>query len=85
MIKKNDKVVIKDNKVVIKDLGSELGPFKHNPDLDFGLYMVTFDVDDEEIKIVSFYGFEKFPNNFAGCMKKQNMIANKFESSYWEK
>ena len=23
------------NKVVIKDLGSELGPFKHNPDLDF--------------------------------------------------
>ena len=52
------------------------------PDLDFGLYMATFDINDEELKIVSFFAFEEFPNDFEGCMKKQNIIANKFEKIF---
>jgi len=52
------------------------------PDLDFGLYMAIFDINDEELKIVSFFAFEKFPNDFEGCMKKQNVVANKYEKIF---
>ena len=41
-------------------------------DLDFGLYMATFDIDDEELKIVSFFAFEYFKNDFEGCLVRSS-------------
>ena len=45
-------------------------PFTY-PD-EIGLYLVIFKPDDEEFKIQGFYLFESFPNDFEGCMKKQD-------------
>ena len=45
-------------------------PFTY-PD-EIGLYLVVFDPEDEEFKIQGFYLFEDFPNDFEGCMKKQD-------------
>tara|TARA_Y200000002_G_C22483993_1_gene580007 strand:+ start:101 stop:739 length:639 start_codon:yes stop_codon:yes gene_type:complete len=46
---------------------------------EVGLYMVVFKKDDENFIIHGFYLFEQYPNDFAGCMKKQDeyMKANK--------
>ena len=45
-------------------------PFTY-PD-EIGLYLVIFDPDDEKFNIQGFYLFESFPNDFEGCMKKQD-------------
>ena len=52
-------------------------PFTY-PD-EIGLYMVVFKPDDENFIIHGFYLFEQYPNDFVGCMKKQDeyMKANK--------
>jgi len=39
---------------------------------EVGLYMVVFKKDDENFIIQGFYLFEQYPNDFAGCMKKQD-------------
>ena len=49
------------------------------PNLDFDYYLITFDMRNEDLKIVSFTAMEYFPNNFEDCMKKQKIYANKFE------
>jgi len=49
------------------------------PNLDFDYYLITIDMSDEELKIVSFTALEWFDNDFEGCVKKQNIYANKFE------
>jgi hypothetical protein len=36
------------------------------------MYLVVFDPEDEDFKITGFYLFEDFPNDFQGCMKKQD-------------
>ena len=40
------------------------------------------DINDEELKIVSFTSLEWFKNDFEGCMKKQDIIANKLEKIF---
>ena len=45
-------------------------PFTY-PD-ELGMYLVVFDPEDEDFKITGFYLFEDFPNDFEGCMKKQD-------------
>ena len=45
-------------------------PFTY-PD-EIGLYMVVFKPEDENLTIHGFYLFEQFPNDFEGCMKKQD-------------
>lgn len=45
-------------------------PFTH-PD-EIGLYLVIFKRNDKSFRIAGFYLFEQFPNNFEGCMKKQD-------------
>ena len=49
------------------------------PNLDFNYYLITIDMSDDELKIASFTAMEYLPNDFEGCMKKQNIYANKFE------
>ena len=49
------------------------------PNLDFDYYLITFDMRNEDLKIVSFTAMEYFPNNFEDCMKKKKIYANKFE------
>ena len=39
---------------------------------EIGLYLVIFKSDDEKFIIQGFSLFEQFPNDFAGCMKKQD-------------
>jgi len=39
---------------------------------EIGLYYVAFKSDDENFIIQGFYLFEQYPNDFEGCMKKQN-------------
>ena len=50
--------------------------------LDFNEYYVTIDMINDELKIVSFTGMEWMPNNFKGCIEKQNKYANKFEKIF---
>ena len=50
-------------------------PFTY-PD-EIGLYMVVFKPDDENFIIHGFYLFEQYPNDFAGCMKKQDEYVKK--------
>lgn len=45
-------------------------PFTY-PD-EIGLYMVIFKPEDDNLSIQGFYLFEEFPNDFEGCMKKQD-------------
>jgi len=52
------------------------------PNLDADFYIVTIDINDEELKIVSFTSLEWFKNDFEGCMKKQDIIANKLEKIF---
>ena len=39
---------------------------------EIGLYYVVFKSDDENFIIQGFYLFEQYPNDFAGCMRKQD-------------
>ena len=48
------------------------------PNLDFNYYLMTIDMINDELKIASFTAMEYLPNDFEGCMKKQNIYANKF-------
>ena len=50
-------------------------PFTY-PD-EIGVYGVVFKKNDKTFKIVAFYLIEQFPNNFEGCMKKQDEYAKK--------
>ena len=36
-------------------------------------------MSNDELKIASFTAMEYLPNDFEGCVKKQNIYANKFE------
>ena len=49
------------------------------PSIDFDYYLITFDMRNEDLKIISFTAMEYFPDDFEGCMKKQKIYANKFE------
>tara|TARA_B100000953_G_C17833326_1_gene362584 strand:+ start:76 stop:651 length:576 start_codon:yes stop_codon:yes gene_type:complete len=49
------------------------------PSLDFNYYLITIDMSNDELKIASFTAMEYLPNDFEGCVKKQNIYANKFE------
>ena len=42
------------------------------PSLDFDYYLITFDMRNEDLKIISFTAMEYFPDDFEGCMKKQD-------------
>ena len=52
------------------------------PNLDFNYYLITIDMSNDELKIASFTAMEYLPNDFEGCMKKQNIYANKFEKIF---
>ena len=49
------------------------------PSIDFNYYLITIDMSNDELKIASFTAMEYLPNDFEGCVKKQNIYANKFE------
>ena len=52
------------------------------PDLDFGLYAVTFKVNDKKYKIYGFYAIELFENDFKGCLKKQDQLTKELAKKF---